>query len=933
MEGSIDKRSMSTRSLAESMAEIQSTHWEREVRATLAWSNTFLSQRQLHAKELEDFGDGVLLINLLEQAFGKKVGAYRKEPRLPFHKLDNVQLAFDFLQSQKIQLLSVDANDIIQGRQKPILNVLWNILRCLTIRQLRALTGRRPSFQSASTGGAGGGDDESEDEEEKAESADSVRDTLLKWTAKTFAAVPSVSGVKDFWDSFKDGIAFAAIVEKLAPGHIDVATLRRENAKENLQLAFRVAEEQLGIPSLLQPEDFAEGKKPAERVVENYVSMLVTAAQGRAKQQAEVEALQQAVGSMQAQKAEEVDSLRREVEAERKQFETLQSEMERMRQEQQKMFASEGQLKDKLALVEKERELFTQQVEALKKELDKAREQLLASLAQNEQLAQAQVQLGRSLDESKATIQTREEEAMILRQDLARVTREHESVVSSFRAEMKESQAKVTTTEDAKTSAMSELLLASIRDKKGYNDFLNAMPVKRGWFLKRRPGKDGKKLLGNAFRKRYVELKGDTINWYKDVGGPVQGSASLKYYKKVAFELPEEYDPERAAVEGVVKRGSILNLKSDDEQLIHLEPVSGDAPAKVMELAPLKSNVNELNVDLFEWIEEINRRIAIINYLRDMFENNTHTRACREIVEFITDVSKPVLRVENRVTDLHDALRHFKETLIMRKGLSIKAINVALGDPVAEIVAEVVARNNTVAEIDLSRNFLTAKGVGPFSAALRRNRSLCMLRLDHNDIGDEGLTVLSEGLVEHPRLSVLSVASNRITDRGVLALTTALKKSQEVRKRPHEFSAFELGGNQISDAGAKAVAELIAKNNTVGTVNLEGNWITDAGAEALAHALVAPECRVRELNLARNQITSKGAKALATAVQAIKDRNVVLDLSANALLTQAGVQALLATNLNFDFPLLRMRSLVVPLPPSQPQAPPAAPGAAGAARK
>lgn len=57
-----------------------------------------------------------------------------------------------------------------------------------------------------------------------------------------------------------------------------------------------------------------------------------------------------------------------------------------------------------------------------------------------------------------------------------------------------------------------------------------------------------------------------------------------------------------------------------------------------------------------------------------------------EIVEFITDSKMTLLKIENKASDVHEALKHFKETLIMRKGLSIKLDNVALADESVEIL-------------------------------------------------------------------------------------------------------------------------------------------------------------------------------------------------------------------------------------------------------
>jgi len=42
-----------------------------------------------------------------------------------------------------VSCVSVDTNDIVKKNPKATLNVLWNVLRALTIRNLRMMTGQR----------------------------------------------------------------------------------------------------------------------------------------------------------------------------------------------------------------------------------------------------------------------------------------------------------------------------------------------------------------------------------------------------------------------------------------------------------------------------------------------------------------------------------------------------------------------------------------------------------------------------------------------------------------------------------------------------------------------------------------------------------------------------------------------------------------------
>ncbi|CAH8675576.1 unnamed protein product [Schistosoma bovis] len=225
------------------------------------WLNTYLSNANppLKVQDLfEDIKNGIVLIRILEVLSGEKLRAESRVQMNRIHCLSNIKTALEFLHSRNVKLVNVNPTDIADGKPAIVLGLIWVIILYFQIEEQEELLLKILDLPPGSLKARG-----------------SAKRALQTWVQEIFAGKYDVQ-IRDFGPSWRDGIAFNAMVHNIDSSLVEMDKVKSRTSKENLEHAFTQAEKHLGIPRLLDPED-VDVDRPDEKSIVTYVAQFFKA--------------------------------------------------------------------------------------------------------------------------------------------------------------------------------------------------------------------------------------------------------------------------------------------------------------------------------------------------------------------------------------------------------------------------------------------------------------------------------------------------------------------------------------------------------------------------------------------------------------------------------------------------------------------------------
>nr|KAF6302420.1 actinin alpha 2 [Pipistrellus kuhlii] len=226
--------------------------WEKQQRKTFtAWCNSHLRKAGTQIENIEeDFRNGLKLMLLLEVISGERLPKPDRG-KMRFHKIANVNKALDYIASKGVKLVSIGAEEIVDGNVKMTLGMIWTIILRFAIQDI--------SVEETS-----------------------AKEGLLLWCQRKTAPYRNVN-IQNFHTSWKDGLGLCALIHRHRPDLIDYSKLNKDDPVGNINLAMEIAEKHLDIPKMLDAEDVVDTARPDERALMTYVSCFYHAFAGAQK--------------------------------------------------------------------------------------------------------------------------------------------------------------------------------------------------------------------------------------------------------------------------------------------------------------------------------------------------------------------------------------------------------------------------------------------------------------------------------------------------------------------------------------------------------------------------------------------------------------------------------------------------------------------------
>eukprot|EP01095_Lingulamoeba_sp_RSL-Kostka_P006826 TRINITY_DN2158_c0_g2_i1.p1 TRINITY_DN2158_c0_g2~~TRINITY_DN2158_c0_g2_i1.p1 ORF type:complete len:969 (+),score=438.61 TRINITY_DN2158_c0_g2_i1:88-2994(+) len=875
---------MSNNSNDKGLKQDREKKWEKaQIKAFKSWMNSYLEKRGLEINDItEDLKDGVRMLTFLEIVKGTKIKGWSNPAHMKIHQIQNANIAIQFIQGLGVRLVGVGAENIVDGNVKLTLGLLWSLFKKIRIESIEA-------------------------------EGQSSEDGLLAWLRKMTQEYDGIE-ITDFKESFRNGMAFSALIHKFKPEAIDFDSLDPNNAEENLRNAFEIAETQLGIPKLLDVEDMLDGTVD-ERSLVLYNSLFFHAYVADEERRKEIEQREREKKEQEAKMNDRFQELEEKVKVLEEQNETLLKEKETLLAENAELHTSKTEFETKFVEIEKNFETVRQEKEVLEQEkevfIEKEKESStsVTELQEKIELLTEEVkylktreimdtELRELLENKVGTLELLLEEKTEQNVNIVNEKENIDAEIDGIKVEKEKLSEQVENLEEEKNS-----LLTDAEEKRRKLQEMESKKSSLMEQIKKLKDRVTKEIERQKEKQLEIQKLKETISVFqKKQIVETKARVGLDVLKKnLEDHLEDLYrwrdindeefkeDVEEFDLSRVI---SDISMKGFEEQLNYLDEKLQEENRALQRIIQLKDSEKEIKEITIKqgWLtmkgrKEWKKRWFKLSGSRLTYYEDQETEDISGCIQL--DKNCDVVRQKAVKEDQNSNKKAWplKITVGERK-LFVRA------QTKKERHAWFLVLTSSIAHLSYTK-YCEENNLRPDTRVLNLfdNEKSPSFNLNCKEINDGTIYSLIKGLPGRDEIEDLSLSKCKLNDSHIAKIGPVLEKLNftSINLSHNELTSdsipqfiktiscekieiIDLSNNQINDEGICLLAEQLPTLTKLSVLNLSNNNIGDAGASALADALAKESVNIPTIQLSNNNIGDEGADAFAKLLES--DKNI-----------------------------------------------------------
>lgn len=205
------------------------------------------------------------------------------------------------------------------------------------------------------------------------------------------------------------------------------------------------------------------------------------------------------------------------------------------------------------------------------------------------------------------------------------------------------------------------------------------------------------------------------------------------------------------------------------------------------------------------------------------------------------------------------ALQLISQSLSKAKLKALDLSDNALGQKGIIACAQAFAQQPALEQLAFQNVGCSINACTSLAELIQNAQELRSLRLYNNMSDDAGAAAIAKILARAPKLEAFRMASSRVGLDGGIALANSMTPGNCLQR-------LDLSDNPMTGEVAESLAAMLKGQPHLRALNLNDTSLEDEGVSTIAQALTDAAPQLEELELALNEVTPEGAKQLAAAL-------------------------------------------------------------------